>query len=85
MKKINDKMIVNMAKTFYKNRKNTNVRAIANEFNISKSSVHKVLTKDLKRIDIILYNKCKKVLEYNKSVRHIRGGISTKNKYKHNY
>ena len=58
------------------------VRATAKVFHFSKSTVHKDVTERLKKSDPILYRQVKKVLEKNKSERHIRGGLATKEKYK---
>lgn len=58
------------------------VRATAKVFKISKSTVHKDVTERLKLKDPILYKKVKKILEINKSERHIRGGLATRKKYK---
>ncbi|MBE6928934.1 MAG: stage III sporulation protein D [Ruminococcaceae bacterium] len=57
------------------------VRAAAKHFGISKSSVHKDVTEKLREVDRILYNEVKRVLEENKSQRHLRGGMATKRKY----
>ncbi|OEF99807.1 sporulation transcriptional regulator SpoIIID [Vulcanibacillus modesticaldus] len=58
------------------------VRAIAKEFGVSKSTVHKDLTERLPEINPELANQVKEILEYHKSIRHIRGGEATKIKYK---
>ncbi|MDQ0339440.1 putative DeoR family transcriptional regulator (stage III sporulation protein D) [Caldalkalibacillus uzonensis] len=58
------------------------VRKIAKEFGVSKSTVHKDLTERLPEINPELANEVKKILEYHKSVRHLRGGEATKIKYK---
>jgi len=58
------------------------VRATAKKFAISKSTVHKDLTERLFYANRPLYNEVKELLEYNKSQRHIRGGIATRKKYK---
>ena len=58
------------------------VRATAKKFGISKSTVHKDLTERLYYANRPLYNEVKELLEYNKSQRHIRGGIATRIKYK---
>ena len=58
------------------------VRMAARKFNISKSTVHKDVTDRLKKFDPLLYGKVCKILEKNKSERHIRGGIATRRKYK---
>ena len=57
------------------------VRVCAKKYGVSKSTVHKDVSDRLKCLDEDLYFKVKKVLEFNKSERHIRGGIATKNKY----
>ena len=57
------------------------VRAVAKEFCISKSTVHKDVTQHLKKIDGELHDKVKYVLGVNKSERHIRGGEATRKKY----
>ncbi|MCI9669133.1 MAG: sporulation transcriptional regulator SpoIIID [Oscillospiraceae bacterium] len=59
----------------------TTVRATAKEFHISKSTVHKDITERLKKMNPLLYNQVKEVLDKNKSERHIRGGIATREKY----
>jgi putative DeoR family transcriptional regulator (stage III sporulation protein D) len=58
------------------------VRMIAKEFGVSKSTVHKDLTERLPEINPDLANQVKEILEYHKSIRHIRGGEATKIKYK---
>ena len=57
------------------------VRAAAQKFGISKSTVHKDITERLKNINNTKYKKVRKILEINKSERHIRGGKATKEKY----
>lgn len=57
------------------------VRACAAHFGISKSTVHKDLTEKLKYINKTMYEDVKRILEINKSERHIRGGEATKQKY----
>ena len=57
------------------------VRDTAKSFGISKSTVHKDVSKRLKAINPGLYGEVKKVLEHNKAERHIRGGLATKQKY----
>ena len=57
------------------------VRATAKVFNVSKSTVHKDVSKRLRRVDPILYDEVKTVLEINKAERHIRGGAATKRKF----
>ena len=57
------------------------VRATAQRFGISKSTVHKDLTHKLRAINPSLYSAVKEILEHNKSERHIRGGEATRKKY----
>ena len=58
------------------------VRATAKKFGISKSTVHKDLTERLYYANKTLFGEVKELLEYNKSQRHIRGGMATRSKYK---
>lgn len=58
------------------------VRAAANHFGISKSTVHKDLQERLPRCNPPLYAQVRKVLDQNKQERHIRGGLATRKKYK---
>ena len=60
----------------------TTVRAAAQKFGISKSTVHKDLSERLPQYNRSLYLQAKEVLEQNKAERHIRGGIATRQKYK---
>ena len=62
-------------------RKST-VRSTAQKFGVSKSTVHKDVSERLKYVNPQLYSQVKKILEINKSERHIRGGMATKRKYK---
>lgn len=57
------------------------VRGTAKKFGISKSTVHKDVTKRLPNINMALAIEVRKVLDENKAERHIRGGIATKLKY----
>ena len=59
------------------------VRQAAKKFGISKSTVHKDVTERLVQINPTLANQARKVLDVNKSERHIRGGLATKEKYAH--
>lgn len=61
----------------------TTVRAAAKQFGISKSTVHKDLTQRLIQYNHPLYLQVHKILQINKAERHIRGGLATRNKYKH--
>ncbi|MDO5569716.1 MAG: sporulation transcriptional regulator SpoIIID [bacterium] len=57
------------------------IREVAKVFKISKSTVHKDLKERLLSIDTNLHKEVNKILQYNLQVRHIRGGLSTKNKF----
>ena len=57
------------------------VRAAAAVFGVSKSTVHKDVTERLPAINHALAGEARKVLDVNKSERHIRGGMATKEKY----
>ena len=62
---------------------NATVRQTAKKFGISKSTVHKDCTERLRSINPFLAEQARKVLYINKSERHIRGGLATKEKYQH--
>ena len=49
----------------------------------SKSTVHKDVTERLAQINPGLAKEARKVLDVNKSERHIRGGLATREKYLH--
>lgn len=57
------------------------VRGTALYFGVSKSTVHKDVTENLRKSDLILFRKVKEILEQNKEVRHLRGGEATRKKY----
>lgn len=59
----------------YFNTNRSTVRATAKHFGISKTRVHKILTKILPNAT------SREILDYNKSVRSIRGVQARKNKY----
>ena len=48
---------------------------------MKKSIVHKDVTERLEKINPILACKAKEILNVNKSERHIRGGLATREKY----
>lgn len=60
----------------------TTVRAAAQKFGISKSTVHKDISERLPQFNRALYLQVKEVLDINKAQRHIRGGIATRKKYR---
>ncbi|QHQ63623.1 hypothetical protein Ana3638_03995 [Anaerocolumna sedimenticola] len=47
------------------------------------TSIHKDVTERLGQINPSLANRARVVLDLNKSERHIRGGLATKEKYLH--
>lgn len=59
------------------------VRETAKVFGISKSTVHKDITERLPRMNKGLAESVRGVLDVNKSERHIRGGMATREKYLH--
>lgn len=58
------------------------VRAAAQRFGVSKSTVHKDLTERLPRLDRGLFSQVRRLLDLNKAQRHIRGGLATRRKYR---
>ncbi|RKI82578.1 sporulation transcriptional regulator SpoIIID [bacterium 0.1xD8-71] len=64
---------------------NATVRQTAKEFGISKSTVHKDVTDRLVQLNPSLAAEARKVLDVNKSERHIRGGLATREKYLHQH
>ena len=60
---------------------NATVRQTAKKFGISKSTVHKDMADRLIQINPSLAAQVRKVLDTNKSERHIRGGLATREKY----
>ena len=61
--------------------KSATVRQAAKAFGVSKSTVHKDVAERLPQIDMVLAKEARAVLDLNKSERHIRGGMATKEKY----
>ena len=64
---------------------NATVRQTAKQFGISKSTVHKDVTERLMQVNPSLAKEARKVLDVNKSERHIRGGLATREKYLHQH
>ena len=64
---------------------NATVRQTAKQFGISKSTVHKDVTERLSQVNPTLAREARKVLDVNKSERHIRGGLATREKYLHQH
>ena len=61
------------------------VRQTAKKFGMSKSTIHKDVTERIVQINPTLAAEARKVLDVNKSERHIRGGMATKEKYLHQH
>ena len=59
------------------------IRQTAKKFGVSKSTVHKDVTERPFQINQSLAHEARKVLDTNKSERHIRGGLATREKYLH--
>ena len=68
---------------YYIIENNATVRQTAKAFGISKSTVHKDVSERLGQINASLAAEVRKVLDVNKSERHIRGGLATREKYLH--
>lgn len=81
MKEYIEERAVNVAN--YIIEENATVRETAKKFGISKSTVHKDVAERLLLINPSLARDVRKVLDVNKSERHIRGGLATKEKYLH--
>ena len=81
MKKYMEERVIESA--VYIIEHNATVRQTAKQFGVSKSTVHKDVTERLEMINKTLARQARKVLDVNKSERHIRGGLATKEKYLH--
>ncbi len=80
MKGIVEERAVDLGEYIVENK--TTVRAAAKKFGVSKSTVHMDVSQRLRKLNPQLYNEVREVLDINKSQRHIRGGLATKEKYK---
>ena len=81
MKDYIEERAMNIANYIIEN--NATVRQTAKTFGISKSTVHKDVTERLMQINSTLAKDARRVLDVNKQERHIRGGMATKEKYRH--
>ncbi len=79
MNELMEERAVRLAQYIIENR--TTVRAAAQKFGVSKSTVHKDISERLPQFNRPLYLQVKTILEVNKAQRHIRGGIATREKY----
>ncbi|NWK12121.1 sporulation transcriptional regulator SpoIIID [Clostridium cadaveris] len=61
---------------------NSTTRKTAKAFGVSKSLIHKDLSKRLAIVNPQLHIEVLRLLDHNKEVRHIRGGITTQKRYK---
>ena len=57
------------------------IREVADEFGVSKSTVHNDIRKRLFVVDKNLYDKVSSILKYHIDIKHIRGGDATKRKF----
>lgn len=80
MKDYIEKRVVQIANYILDER--ATVRQTAKVFGVSKSTVHKDVTERLPKINPLVANQVKSILDINKAERHIRGGKATKMKYK---
>lgn len=60
---------------------NATVRQIAEVYGVSKTTVHRDLTKVLPSVNASMVDGVRAVLDKNLEERHIRGGLATKKKY----
>lgn len=79
MKGIVEQRAIELAEYIIENK--TTVRAAAQKFGVSKSTVHMDVANRLKKLNPSLYMNVREVLDINKAERHIRGGLATKEKY----
>lgn len=60
---------------------NATIRTTAKHFGLSKSTIHKDLSYKLPQINSAIYEEVKHLLITNFISKHLRGGLSTKQKY----
>ena len=75
---INSSDIIKYANYFVKNQ--STLRKTAQFFGVSKSCLHKYFTRKLKTLNKKLFAQTRKILQKNKDEKHIRGGLTTKQK-----
>ena len=63
-------------------RTGATVRKAAQQFGMSKSSVHKDVHERLKAVHPGLYSEVREILEYHNAVRHLRGGAATRMRWR---
>lgn len=79
MKGLVEQRAIELAEYIIENK--STVRAAAVKFGISKSTVHMDVATRLKKLNPVLYQNVREILDLNKAERHIRGGLATKEKY----
>ena len=57
------------------------VRKTAEIYHLSKSTVHNDVSTRLKKLDVDMFEEVQKVRQKNFAEKHIRGGMSTKEKF----
>lgn len=57
------------------------IRQTAKVFGVSKSTIHRDSTQLLPKLNLQLAREVLEIIEYNKSIRNIRGGEATRRKY----
>lgn len=67
---------------FYVYNENATLRSTAKIFNVSKSTMNKMIKHELKHINISLYKQARYKSKNNFSEKYIRGGLATKRKFK---
>ena len=72
-----------IGEAYYIINNNATIRETAYIFKMGKSTVHKDVTERLPRVNKNLAEATREVLDVNKSERHIRGGMATREKYMH--
>ena len=70
---------------YYISENKATVRQTAKAFGVSKSTIHKDVTERLLQVNPSLAAEARKILDLNKSERHIRGGLATREKYLHQH
>lgn len=75
-----DRRAIDLAEYILEHR--ATVRGAAAHFGLSKSTVHKDLTRRLETVNRCLYLQVQALLAENLAVRHLRGGEATRRKYR---
>ena len=77
---LKEEYYIAMCEDYVKNK--STIREVVKKNDVSRSALHNFIIKKLINLNYSLYLKCREQSLYNISVRHIRGGIATKAKYK---